>query len=118
MASRKLKAFIFMSQNSMKNMMAFIIVFLIILPITHSINEEKIAKVICRFSRFPEVDISKEVFGDVFKLSKNLKKQCYMRLRFVTPYVNNIGETDIVLFASHETNLKENLWPLKKVVCY
>ena len=103
-----------MFRNSKKNMMAFIIVFLIILPITHSINEEKIAKVICSLSRFQEVDISKDVFGDAFKLSKKLKEQCYMKLRFVTSYVNNIGKTDIVLFASHETDLKENLWPLQK----
>ena len=104
-----------MFRNSKKNMMAFIIVFLTILPITHSINEEKIAKVICSLSRFQEVDISKEVFGDAFKLSKNLKEQCYMKLRFVTSYVNNIGETDIVLFANHETDLKANLWPLQRL---
>ena len=101
---------IFLSQNPKKYIrMTFMTVFLILLPMTHSINEEKIAKVTCSLSRFREVDISKEVFGDTFKLSKKLKEQCYMRLRFVTHNVINIGKKDIVLFASHEMDLKENL---------
>ena len=61
--------------------------------------------------QFPFVEISKEVFGDAFKLSKNLKEQCYMRLRYVSPNVISIGKTNIVLFASHGMKLKENLWP-------
>ena len=75
---------------------------------THCINEEKIAKAICTLSRFHDIDISKEVFGDAFKLTKNLKEQCNIKLRYVTPNVDNIGKTDIVLFASHQEKLKEN----------
>ena len=92
-------------------MLVFMIIYFTIFPMTLSRNEEKIAKVICSLSRYTDVDISKEVFGDAFKLSKSLKEQCYVRLRYVSPNVISIGKTNIVLFASHEMKLKENLWP-------
>ena len=78
--------------------------FLFLLPIIHSVDEKNVAKVICSLNQFKEVDILRGMFGDSFKLSKSLQKECNMKFRFVTFSAIDIGRKDVVSFASHEMN--------------
>ena len=78
--------------------------FLFLLPIIHSIDEKNVAKVICSLNQFKEVDILRGMFGDSFKLSKSLQKECNMKFRFVTFSAIDIGRKEVVSFASHEMN--------------
>ena len=95
----------------------FLILF--VLPITQSVDEENIAKVICSLSQFSEVDILKETFGNTIKICKYLQKECNIKVRFVASNAANIGRKDIVLFASYEMEKKkEALWSLEKKMLY
>ena len=85
----------------------FVICFLFLLPITHSVDEKIIAKVICSLNRFKEVDILRGIFGDSVKLSKSLQKECNMKLRFIASSNVEIGRKDIVSFVSDEMNNKK-----------
>ena len=84
-----------------------VIFFLLLLPITNSIDEKSIAKVICSLNPFKEVDVLRGINGDSVKLSKSLQKECNMKLRFVTSSVVEIGKKGIVSFASDEMNNKK-----------
>ena len=85
----------------------FVLCILFLIPIIHSLNEKSIAKVICSLNPFKEVDVLRDINGDSVKLSKNLQKECNMKLRFVTSSVVEIGRKGIVSFANDEMNNKK-----------
>ena len=88
----------------------FLICFLFLTPIIHSVDEKNIAKVICSLNQFKEIDVLKGIFGDSVKLSKSLNKECSMKLRFITSSVTEIGRKGFVSFANDELeNKKETL---------
>ena len=95
-------------KESIKSM--FVICFLFLIPIIHSVDEKNIAKVICRLNAFKEVDVLKGIFGDSVKLCKSLQKECNMKFRFVTSSFIEIGRIGFVSFAIDELkNMKETL---------
>ena len=73
-----------------------------------SINEEEVSKVTCALSRFNHADIFKETPKKPIKLSKNLFRECFIKVRIVSN-IRDIGKTQVILFANHERDNKETL---------
>ena len=69
---------------------------------------EKICKVVCHFKRFNYAGISIEKSADKVNLSKGLASECSMSTRFVTS-LKEFGKNDLIAFAYHEADKKENL---------
>ena len=69
---------------------------------------EKICKVICHFKRLNYADISIEKFTDKVNLSKGLASECSISTRFVAS-LKEFGTNDLIAFAYHEVDKKENL---------
>ena len=83
-------------------------VLLFLLGSSNSKQLEKICKVICHFKRLNSAEISIEKFTDKVKLSKGLANECSMSARFVSS-LKEFGTNDLIAFAYHEVDKKENL---------
>ena len=70
------------------------------------LNEEKISKVICTFSRFQNIDIFRGSLKEPNKLSKNLFKECNLKVRMVKSGLDDVGKEDVILFAYNEMHMK------------
>ena len=80
----------------------------VLLGSSNSKQLEKICKVICHFKRLNYAEISIEKFTDKVKLSKGLASECSMSTRFVAS-LKEFGTNDLIAFAYHEVDKKENL---------
>ena len=83
-------------------------VFLLLLGSISSEQVEKLCKVICNFKRLNYAEISTEKNTDKVKLSKGLASECSISTRFVAS-LKEFGTNDIIAFAYHEVDKKENL---------
>ena len=79
------------------------------LPKCHLTNVEKYSKVVCSLSKFKEVELLAGTLEDSIKLSKQLSKECNIKLRMVTSDTHGIWQKDMILFATHKRALKETL---------
>ena len=84
---------------------------LYLLPTSHLTNVERYSKVVCRLSKFKEVELLAGTLKETIKLSKNLFQECNIKLRMVTPDTLGIWQKNIILFANYERPLKETLSP-------
>ena len=83
-------------------------VLLFLLRSSNSEQLERICKVICHFKRLNYAEISIEKFIDKVKLSKGLASECSMNTKFVAS-PREFGKNDLIAFAYHEVDKKENL---------
>ena len=72
------------------------------------INEQEISKVICLFSQFENADIFKGALVKPIKLSKELFKQCNIKVKIVSD-MKAFDSRALISFAYKRSNNKETL---------
>ena len=88
----------------------FITIFFLLLHKSFSVlNEEKITKVICTFRKFHDIDIFRGSLKQPNKLSKNLFKECNLKVRMVKSGIAGFGKKELILFAYDKMDIKEIL---------
>ena len=72
------------------------------------ISEQNISKVVCLFSRFENADVLKGALLKPVKLSKELFKQCNIKVKIVSD-MKAFESTELISFAYKGSNNKETL---------
>ena len=81
--------------------------FLLILPMTLSIDNEKVSKAVCSLSVSKSVDLLIESSVNSIKLSKTLFQDCGIKIRFLSELS---GVDDFLIsFITPQTNQKEKI---------
>ena len=84
----------------------FAFIFALLFRVNHSIDTDRISKVICYFSRFQHAEIFKtdQLF---IHLSKSLFQECNIKVKIVQE-ATGIGN-DLIVFVQHGNDTKERL---------
>ena len=84
---------------------------------SHCNNENKISKIICSLSWSKDVEFMQGSLDNPVKLSKNLFKECNIRVRIVSSDVSDFGKKNLVSSAFLDKENKETLWLAFKSYC-
>ena len=86
--------------------MTFTFIFVLLFRANHSIDIDKISKVICYFSRFHHAEIFK-TDQSFIHLSKSMFKECNIKVKIVQE-ASEIGN-ELIMFVQHGNDAKERL---------
>ena len=76
---------------------------------SHCNNENKISKIICSLSWFKDVEFMQGSLDNPVKLSKNLFKECNIRVKIVSSDISDFGKDHLVSSAFLDKENKEIL---------
>ena len=82
---------------------------LFVLGSSHCNNENKISKVICSLSWSKDVEFMQGSLDNPVKLSKNLFKECDIRVRIVSSDISDFGQKNLISSAFLDKENKETL---------
>ena len=89
--------------------MKFTLFLLFFFGSSHCNDENKISKVICSLCLSKDVDFMQGSLANPVKLSKDLFKECNIRVRLVTSDISDFGKKNLISFASLGKENKETL---------
>ena len=89
--------------------MKSILFFLFLFGSSHCNNEDKISKVICSLSWSKDAELMQGSLDNPVKLSKNLFKECHIRVRIVSSDISDFGKKYLISSASLDKENKETL---------